>query len=434
MSENTSPVMEAPQPTVENIVPTSPVMQGNPLFQKLTNWKPLLGGVLGIGLVAFAGYFVYANYFMSPERMLKEAFEKMDVDSIRLGFEAEAEDVDITGEMIGHEEGYSSMDFTIALEEQGMTHEFDLNFIVDMENMYFQMDYSSMNMLLLQADQMIPGISSTKTFALLKPVITGQSWMHMYIPEEDQTQASEEYLEEWEDFGEKFADAIVIKDLQRKTMYEGKKYNIISIGVDKEELLEAIDAIKDLDVDAEVADINNIKKAIEDMGELKETLAVAYIDMSGYLRMIDIYAPQGASDSFQEVIDQEAGAKSPLLSQFSQLTTLFQPDKGVEEGESVKFMTMTFDDYGTAERVSPPSNTVEWEDILLYAESEFAPLFYQYMMMQQGVDQNTMYSPGQGGTMSPPSTQIQTYPPQTLPGNAGSMGEDMPINFMDMLQ
>jgi hypothetical protein len=427
MSENTSPEMEMAQPVVENATPTSPVMQGNPLFKKLANWKTLLGGALGIGLVAFAGYFVYANYFMSPERMLKEAFEKMDVDSIKLGFQAEAEDVDVTGEMIAHEEGYSSMDFTIALEEQGMTHEFDLNFIVDMENMYFQMDYSFMNMLLLQADQMIPGISSTNTFALLKPVITGQSWMHMDIPEEDQAPDAEEYLEEWEEFGEKFADAIVIKDLQRKTMYEGNKYHIISMGVDKEELLEAIDAIKDLDIETEVSDINNIKKAIEDMGELKETLAVAYIDMSGYLRMIDIYAPQGTSDSFQEVIDQEAGTKSPLLSQFSQLTTLFQPDKGVEEGESIKFMTMTFDDYGSAERVSPPDDVVEFEDILLYVESEFAPLFYQYMMMQQGAAQGM---PGQA--VDYPSSQ--TYPPQAMPGSAGSMGGEMPINFMDMLQ
>jgi hypothetical protein len=420
MSEKTSPEMETAQPVVENATPASPVMQGNPLFKKLANWKPLLGGVLGIGLVAFAGYFVYANYFMSPERMLKEAFEKMEVDSIRLGFEAEAEDVGVTGEMIAHEEGFSSMDFTIALEEQGMTHEFDLNFIVDMENMYFQMDYSFMNMLLLQADQMIPGISSTQTFALLKPVITGQSWMHMEIPEEDQAPDAEEYMEEWEEFGEKFADAIVIKDLQRKTMYEGEKYNIISIGVDKEELLEAIDAMKDLNIETEVSDINNIKKAVEDMGELKETLAVAYVDMSGYLRIIDIYAPQGTSDSFQEVIDQEAGAKSPLLSQFSQLTTLFQPDKGVEEGESIKFMTMTFDDYGSAEEVDEPKNVVEFEDILLYAESEFAPLFYQYMMMQQGATQTVPTTP--------------SYPSQAIPGSAGSMGGEMPINFMDMLQ
>jgi hypothetical protein len=420
MSENPTPEMEMTTPSVaEQAAP--PVSQGNPLFDKAKNLKLVFGGLLGVVLVGLVGYWAYANYFMSPERMLKEAFEKMEVDSIKLGFEAEAEDVSIEGTIIAHEEKYSSMDFMIGLEEDGIKHEFELKFIADIDDVFFQMDYSYMEMLLAQADLMIPGISSTKTFELLQPVVTGKSWLHMVVPEEDQVDTTdpEEYAEEYKEFGEKLADAMVVKDFQRKTEYEGEKYNIISLGADKEKLLEAIDALKDLDIDAEVSDINDIKKAIEDMGELKETLLVVYIDMSGYVRIMDLYAPQGSSESIQGAIEEGAvEQQSPLKAQLAQLTTYFQPDKDAKEGDSVKFMTMTFDDYGSAEEVSEPSKTVEWDEVLLYAQSEFAPLFYQYMMMQQGAQQT---APSYGGMQ-------QTYPSQAMPGDSG-----MPMQFMEML-
>ncbi|MFZ5437656.1 MAG: hypothetical protein ACOZAK_01195 [Patescibacteria group bacterium] len=430
MSESQTPAMNMTPPPVPDDL-NQEISQGNPLFSKFKNLKRVLGGVLGVVLLAFAGYWVYANYFMPPERMIKEAFEKMDVDSIKLGFEAEAEGVTVSGMMIAHEEDFSQMDFKIGLEEEGVWHEFDLNFIVDIDDVYFQMNYSLMEAILSQADLMVPGISSTQTYALLKPVITGKSWLHMLVPAEDQvTTDPEEYAAEYEKFGEKLAAALVIKDFQKKVQVSGEKYNVISLGVEKEKLLEAIDELKNLDLSTEVSDINNFKKAIEDMGELKETLAVVYLDMDGYLRMVDLYAPQGTSESFQEVIEQESQAKSPLMAQLSQLTSYFQPDKGVKEGESVKFMTITFDDYGSAAKVVAPYPVVEWDQVLTYIESEMAPLMYQYMMMQQQtqprMNQGT-YPVNNGGV------ELPTYPPQTLP--AGSVpGSNMPMNFMQLLQ
>ena len=128
--------------------------------------------------------------------------------------------------------------------------------------------------------------------------------------------------------------------------------------------------------------------------------------------MADLYAPQGSSESIQDAIDQEAAASSPLLAQFSQMTSFFQPDKKAKAGESVKFMTMTFDDYGTAEELSAPSNSVEWDEVMLYAQSELMPIFYQYMMMQQ--------APGAGGV------ELPTYPPQ-YPGNSSGGVPSYPI-------
>lgn len=423
MTENPTPEVEmaTPPPVAEQVAP--PVAQGNPLFDKMKNFKPVIGGLLGIVLVGLAGYWVYASFFMSPERMLKEAFSKMEVSSIKMGFEAEAEDVSIDGTIIGHEEGYSSMDFMIGLEEDGIKHDFELKFIADVENVYFQMDYSYMQMLLAQADYMIPGISSTMTYQLLEPVLTGKSWLHMEIPEEDQVDPStEEYAEEYEEFNKKILEALVIKDFERKTEYKGEKYSMISLGVDKEKLLEAIEAYKDLDIQTDMSNINDLKKAIEDMGELKETLMVIYIDMSGYVRVMDIYAPQGSSESIQDAIEEgSVETQSPIRAQFAQLTSYFQPDKDAEEGDSIKFMTITLDEYGTAEEVDEPSPVVEWDEVLLYLQSEFAPLFYQYSMMQQGAAQPT--TPSYGGSYG------QTYPSQSLPANPGGT-----MQFMDLLK
>lgn len=431
MTENSTPVT-AGQSNPEMSAPAQQpeLSNSNPLFSKFKNMKVLLGGLAGVVILGLAGYFVYANYFMSPERMIKEAFEKMDVDSIKMGFDAEADGVNVSGTMIAHEEDLSRMDFKIGLEEEGIWHEFDLSFIADVDDFYFQMNYSLMEMLLAQADLMIPGISSTQTYALVKPVITGKSWLHTIVPEEDQvTSDPEEYAEEYEEFGEKLAEAIVIKDFQKNTLVDGKKYNVIYLGVEKDKLLDAIDELKNLDISAEISDINNLKKAVEDMGELKETLAVLYIDMDGYLRMSDLYAPQGTSESFQEVIEQETQAKSPLMAQFSQLTSYFQPDKDAKEGEAVKFMTVTFDDYGTAEKVTAPYPVVEFDQIMLYAQSELAPLFYQYMMLQQQSQSGMMNQ----GTYPAGGVEVPTYPQQTLP--AGSMpGSNMPMNFMEMLE
>ncbi len=439
MSENTSPdlIMQQPsssvQPTVTTTTPiaqqndnSSPTYSGNPLFSKAKNLKVILGGLVGLILVVTGGYWIYANYFMSPLGLLKEAVEKMEVDSIKLGFDAQAEDVTVAGTIIAHEKGFSQADFTIGLVEEGVQHDFDLSFIADTKDVYFQMNYNYMQLLLSQADLMVPGIGATQTFALLQPVVTGQSWLHMMIPEEEQLATdSDEYLAEYEQFGEKLAEALVVKDFSRNTEYQGKKYDIISLGVDKEKLLVAIDALKDLDLSTEVSEINNFKKAIEDMGELKETLVVVYLDADGYIRMVDLYAPQGASESIQDAIEQQAETKSPLMAQFSQVTAVFQPDKGVKEGESVKFMTMTFDDYGSAETVIEPTKTVEWEEVMLHAQSEFAPIFYQYMMMQQA-------QPGmnQGGY----PVQESVYPGQTYPaGVLPNSSDGMPINFMQML-
>jgi hypothetical protein len=182
-----------------------------------------------------------------------------------------------------------------------------------------------------------------------------------------------------------------------------------------------------LDLSTEVAEINNFKKAIEEMGELKETLVVVYLDTDGYIRMVDLYAPQGASESIQEAIEQEAETKSPLMAQFSQVTAVFQPDKGAKEGESVKFMTMTFDDYGVAETIIGPTQTVEWDEVMLYAQSEFAPIFYQYMMMQQA--QPGMMNQGGYPVQEEPTFPGQTYPSGAMPGSDG-----MPVNFMQMLK
>ncbi|MBT4124656.1 MAG: hypothetical protein HN981_01945 [Candidatus Pacebacteria bacterium] len=424
MTEQKTPNMGA-VPHVSEMPPSpTSVTGGDSFFKKATkNWKAMLGGVLGLAVVASSGYWVYANYFMSPERMLKEAAENFEVESIKVGFEASDEQVDISGVMIAHEEGYSSVDFKLGLTEEGITHDFDMNFVVDMENMYFQMDYSLMEMILMQADIMIPGISNTKTYALLKPVMTGESWLHMDIPEEDRLSSDEdidEYMEEWEEFGEEFVEALVIKDFKRNEEYKNKKYNIISLGFDKEKLLEAIDSIKDLDIKADIADINTFKKSIEDMGELKETIMVVYIDSAGYIRMVDLYAPQGSSDSIQEAINEESSTKSPLLAQFSKATSFFQPDKDAKEGESIKFMTMTFDDYGSAKMVSAPSPTVEWEDVLKYGQEELMPIFYQYMMMQQGANPAMMQQ-------APQNPGMGTYPgmvPQQVPGNPGMMFSD----------
>jgi len=451
MSENTSPdlMMQQPPSPVQPVVTTptpitqppagqppqadlgynsSPTYSGNPLFSKAKNLKTILGGLVGVVLVAAAGYWVYANYFTSPLGLLKEAVEKMDVDSIKLGFDAQAEDVSIIGTIIAHEKGLSRADFRVGLMEEGVQHDFDLSFIADTEDVYFQLNYNYMQLLLSQADLMIPGISSTQTFTLLQPVLTGQSWLHMMIPAEEQVVTDpEEYAEEYEEFGEKLSEALVVKDFSKNKEYQGEKYDIISLGVDKEKLLVAIDSLKELDLSTEVAEINNFKKAIEEMGELKETLVVVYLDTDGYIRMVDLYAPQGASESIQEAIEQEAETKSPLMAQFSQVTAVFQPDKGAKEGESVKFMTMTFDDYGVAETIIGPTQTVEWDEVMLYAQSEFAPIFYQYMMMQQA--QPGMMNQGGYPVQEEPTFPGQTYPSGAMPGSDG-----MPVNFMQMLK
>jgi len=429
MPEKTVPEMEMAQTTP--MPATSPeISQGNPLFSKFKNLKLVLGGILGLAVFALAGYWVYANYLMSPMGILKEAAEKMDVDSIKLGLKAEAEGINIDGTVIAHEKGFSKADFVVGVAEEGLQHNFNLNFVADTENVYFQMNYSFMEMLLTQADLAVPGISSTRTFALLKPVITGKSWLHMAVPAEDQAAMDpEEYAKEYEKFAEKVAQALVVKDFQRKKEYQGENYRVISLGVDKAKLLEAIDAMKDLDLEANVADINNLKKSIEDMGELKETLAVVYVDMAGYVRIVDLYAPKGSSESIQTAIEQEAGTTSPIMAQLSQLTTLFQPDKAAKEGESVKFMTLTFDDYGSAIAVTAPTPVVEWDEVLLYAQSELAPIFYQYMMLQQA-------QPGYGTYPTetyPSAPEVPAYPGQTYPGSAGSApGSVAPMNLMQV--
>lgn len=409
----------------------SPTMMATPSTQNkngLTNffttqWKTMLGVVGGAVLLGGASYWAFTTYFIPPKMLLKEAAENFNVDSIKIGFNASAENVDINGSIIAHEKELSQINMSLSMLEEGIKHDFDLNMIVDEKDFYFQMNYSLMQQILAELSQEMPQITSMNTYMLLKPVITGQSWLHAAIPEEEMAKtdtSDDKYEKEWKTFGEKLEKAIVVKDFKRNEKVDGEKYSVVSLGVDKEKLLEAIDALKDLDISADIADVNTMKKSIEDLGELKETLMVVYIDSSKHVRMVDLYAPQGSSESIQEVIDQEAATTSPLLAQFSQITSFFQPDKNAKEGEPVKFMTMTFDDYGSAERVEKPSPLVEWENVLMYAQTELMPLFYQYMMLQQGggaaAPANMMYPP-QGGT--------QMYP-GTVPGNAGSTAPAYP--------
>ncbi|NCN45249.1 MAG: hypothetical protein COU63_04685 [Candidatus Pacebacteria bacterium CG10_big_fil_rev_8_21_14_0_10_36_11] len=408
---NASPLQSTSSAPVE----LEPQAKTSFLAKIIGKWKIIVGGILGIALLAVTSYFVYANFFISPKHLLGEAMEKFDVDSIKIGFQASDDTSDVSGTMIAHEKGLSKIDANLSMLEEGVRHEFNFNFLIDEENVYFKMNYSLMELILMQADQVVPGISSTNTFTLLKPVLTGKSWLHAAVPPVADTTSddkAEEYAEEWEKFGDELGEAIIIKDYKRNQKVDGVTYKVISLGVDKVKLLTAIDSLKDLDLEVSVSDINTLKKSVEDMGELKETLAVVYIDKKGYIRMADLYAPQGSSESIQDAIDQEAAASSPLLAQFSQMTSFFQPDKKAKAGESVKFMTMTFDDYGTAEELSAPSNSVEWDEVMLYAQSELMPIFYQYMMMQQ--------APGAGGV------ELPTYPPQ-YPGNSSGGVPSYPI-------
>ncbi len=271
-----------------------------------------------------------------------------------------------------HEDKFSSISVQGFL---GMTPDFPAqnfkaDFVYDKTNLFLSSFYSQLNPLLVKAKNLAPDIEKYKTYQLILPILRNEKWLHIAIPEGLSDEESSFSLAEQKDnekIASSFGDAVIYRKLDQNFQQDGKVFSRITIGLNKEKLLKALNDVKDSTRNTmKLSDFNKLvgfAKAVDSWNS--DWIEILVQKDDGMLRQIALNFP---------------GLSKAELTKLGEFVSPESASSDVQDVPKLDhFFVIKFDNYNTAPEVAKITNFVEVDPIVEAAKVELLPLLGKYL-------------------------------------------------------
>lgn len=356
----------------EQVVTTSPIVK--------KSW-PVGKIILGIVILIMAGMaWVYAVY-AKPYITVGRAFLKLNKnESMQIAYSTESGKTTVVTDYAG--KGALSQ-FTIRTSDllQDENKKIELQLRADEKDMYIHGSYTKPEEVTKFVAGLYPRIDRTKTFVMAKSLWTGEKWLHFALPEAKEENKKEDF--KWDDLktteeGKRFAKNWVLAvkpgPIEEKYEYEGAKYTKVTFGFDKERLIEAINSVKDLDVNVKVDQVNSLIKAVKSSDGWDKELVQVLIDQEGIVRIVKMQIPEIDEETLNASIQEGVGesGSGAIVGQLGQ--SMKDLVWGKAENKMVSLGTVRFDKLDEVKAAERPTVLVEAPELMSVAQQELGPI------------------------------------------------------------
>lgn len=349
----------------------------------------ILVAVIGALLLSVGGGYGVYTYYITPQQAQDQIAKAWDKFESATSVSAEADMPLLQSRLAAdlHDDQLSR----IQLRVDQPAWQWTLGVLLSETDLYAQSLFSQMSALEKEIEQSFP-ITQTSTYQLLSPALYGQKWFHMTLPKTDDavTNRSDDGQISEKDqkkIAQKAKDAIVVRQYNRNYNYQGNTYQRIVVGLKKDQLVELLEMMKDLDISVQLDQINALIKLVKSVATWDDDLVDILIDKEGHFASIAVSLPEIPEEALKESIREGAGKDSGIAGMLEGpaggLQQLFKDKK---QGKLVQVGTITLTNYNNAPPVQQPQELVEFDQVIIYAQQEFAPIISQ-LMGGQGLGQ-----------------------------------------------
>lgn len=391
-------------------------------------------------LIGSVSVFAYNTFIAkTPSQKLTDSFEKLrNLKSFKASFESSGDNLKFTAETVIHtgEGQASAFNFKLTGIENDANNNLDFNMIAGQKNVYLSANYSKINELLSSLKTVMPAIEKLSTYKLLLPVISGQKYLKVSIPE---VPPGQENGNQDKPTGLSDKDVKIIEKKFSETLSAHKKETVkigdrsfdrFTFGFNKAKLIETLKTIKDSDLDIKVSQVNALIKIVESSNDWNKDLLVILIDKeNGYPAEISLSLPQIDPATLKKGLSESLPEKSGLgyLKDMPFLDNLIGK---VKKTELMKIGTIKFSDFDEAAEIIVPENSVSFEEVIGAAQKEIMPLIGGLMMGGGGVQNllNLGNTPSQNNSSSNSSSNVDIQINGTS-NPSGKSGSSQPLIY-----
>lgn len=336
----------------------------------------VLAILLAVAMIAYIGYITYVRAYVVVGRAVVQTAAH---DSARIKFLSDDQKTEVVAELAGSDK---LQEFRVATKALGSEEGRDLSVKGRFEetNGYLQADYSRPEEITVFLKGVYPNIDKTKTYAMVSPLWQGQKWLHFEIPKSEK---KEDVEWKWDDKDEQrmawdWFRAVKPGKIVKNFPYQGEQYTKVTFGFRKEQLIDAINGMKDLDIDVKVSQINAMVKMVKSSDDWDKELFTVLIDQEGDLRVVMMQMPKIEEKYLDETIAESTteGEANPVT---SSVTNGIKNLIWQQEGEMVQLGTLTLDMFDEVKAAERPTEIVEATEVLATAQTELGPIIAQLM-------------------------------------------------------
>jgi len=413
------PVQQA-QPAQANPTPSAPEPK------KKSKAMGVLLAVVAVIVFAVGGVFAYKTLVKSPKEVLMESFNNLtEADSFNMAYTTPESEFLVDLDYIKDRSKFSSLMLKVDKIDESVDGPLSLTMIANEDDFYGTMNVSFLEQ--IEADMGPEGamITGLVTYQMVRPILTGESWTHFSLKEmkelqtpegdmtSDETKTNDVTDAQSKKMEELWGDAFVFRKFKRNEVVDGVKYTHITIGFDKKNLITAIDYLKDLDIKAEVGDINKMITLVQSSDDWDNDLIDILIDKDGRLAQIQLRFPKISEEkieaAIQEGVDDGSGMFGVAIMQGVADKVAEIGNKGADLQE---LGVIKFSNYDQVESAVVPTSVIEMKDIIEVGQQELMPLIGG-MMVDAG-----------GGAMP---SGAAGYP--TMPEDGYGDAPNMPVEY-----
>lgn len=334
-----------------------------------------------LAVLAMVGYWGYVAGIRPYVIVGKAMGQLATYDSAQVVYSSPDENLKIKFEGAG-EEKPAKFGLTINKLRENKNDSLEISGIFTKKDIYAQAKYSEPEIIEKSLVAIYPLITKTQTYKLASSVWQGSEWLHLAIPESE-TGKTESAQTDWSDpemrkVAWNWYWAVKPGKVEKNYPYQGESYTKVSFGFRKDQLIKAINGLKDLDIEMKVSQINSMIEVVESSDDWDRELVTFLIDKKGDLRVVTLQVPEIKKEVLDKSIseglaEQEGGAM---------LGGLVGSAKEMiwgSKGDMVELGVIKFGQFNEVEEIKIPENLVEATDLMAVAQAELGPIFAQMM-------------------------------------------------------
>lgn len=364
--------------------------QVNPDYEVTTGAKHSIGKIVLIilGILVVSGYWAYST-LIKPYIVTGRAIAQLSqYDSAQVTYTSPDEKLKMTVDASGDNKPVK-LDVKIAGLRENAEDTLELSGIFLKNDVYAQSKYSDPEFIEKSLVAIYPLITKTQTYKMASSLWQGSEWLHLAIPETEESKDDESETslsdKETRQLAWDWYWAVKPGKIEKNYPYQGESYTKVSYGFRKDQLIKAINGLKNIDVEIKVSQINSMIEIIESSDDWDRDLVTFLIDKEGDLRVVTIQLPEIEQEVIDKsiaegVTEQEGGALVGGV-----VDGVKEMIWGVK-GDMVELGVVTFGKFDQVEEISIPDNIIEANLLMAVAQQELGPIFAQMMgvMMQGG--------------------------------------------------
>ncbi len=341
--------------------------------------KKILIGLIVLSILAglsYAGYLFYFRY-INPVGIISKSVEstqKLESFTINFNFPKKDGSPSIEAFADYHKSPniYSRAQLSINNMGNDPANSVLFMIIANKSSIFLQGSYSKYEILENTIKRDTPEILALESYKLFKPLITGEKWLEIIVPENVSGTSSDKSITIPKDneiqLNKKLTKCFLTKKFDRNFQINDKTYYKIIFGFKKKELIEFTEFLKTLDLEINIKDINSLIKIIQSSDDWDEDIFELLIEKDSlYLRSVKIslpIIPEGALKSSLEDGLEDNSTLSFLKDYLTEKSETFFKNKQGSPEKLVEIVEISLTNYNNAPQSSKPVNITTSDDLL----------------------------------------------------------------------